>query len=96
MCKIKDTSTCQFCQREAETIEHLFYECHIVKQLWKDFGELLPRELKFQACLNRKDILNGTVQENHNVLLNHGIVLIPLNYFTVHINRLCHQLLNKI
>jgi len=92
MCKIKDTSTCQFCKREVETIEHLFFECNKVKQLWKDFAELLPRELNFKVCLNRKDILLGTVQENHNVLLNH-ILIIGKRY--IYVNRCLDKPLNK-
>ena len=28
------SNSCTFCMLETETIEHLFYECHIVKSFW--------------------------------------------------------------
>ena len=92
MCKIKDTTTCHFCQKEVGTIEHLFFEFNIVNQLWKDFAKLLPRELNFNACLNRKDLLIGTVQEKYNVLLNH-ILIIGKRY--IYVNRCLDKPLNK-
>lgn len=36
--KISDTDRCSFCQDHYETIEHLFYECQIVKRFWELFS----------------------------------------------------------
>ena len=34
--KLADTPLCTFCQREEETINHLFLECEYSKTLWSD------------------------------------------------------------
>lgn len=36
--KISDTDRCTYCHDEYETIEHLFYSCHIVKRFWELFS----------------------------------------------------------
>ena len=35
MCKIKtDTDLCSFCNRQPESLEHLFFNCEIVRKFW--------------------------------------------------------------
>ena len=37
LCKILDSPLCNFCNNEAQTIEHLLYECPPVTKFWSDF-----------------------------------------------------------
>ena len=39
VCNIIDNGSCYFCHSEVETIEHLFYLCPIVKELWVNLAE---------------------------------------------------------
>ena len=39
--KIKAYNTCDWCHFQEETIEHLFVECHIIKNLWLDIQKIL-------------------------------------------------------
>ena len=41
ICNIKNSPNCTFCKSSVETIEHLFWECRIVSQFWKDLLDLI-------------------------------------------------------
>ena len=59
----KDTSLCSFCNREEETLEHLFFNCKITYQFWLSFVEkikLYDNDFTFR----REDILLGFLSEN--------------------------------
>ena len=36
VCKIKESSMCTFCEMEEETIQHLFWNCNIVRHFWAE------------------------------------------------------------
>ena len=38
---ISETPSCLFCKTETETIEHIYIECDIVKNLWKVTEDLV-------------------------------------------------------
>lgn len=46
---ILNSSSCTFCKNNIETIEHLFYDCIHVKELWFKIEELMLN--KFDICL---------------------------------------------
>ena len=50
-CKLTNTATCSFCLLQIETIEHLFWECTIVKNLWLKLDDWLS-EIDINANFN--------------------------------------------
>ena len=67
--KIKDTNKCHFCNSGVETIEHLFYDCNIVRKFWLDLSNILPVDLNSKKVMCRKDVLVGNTYDNNNLLL---------------------------
>ena len=61
--KIKQTDICSFCT-EVDTIEHFFYECIKVKQLWKDIEHILSTKLNKAIKLTENAIMIGLTYEN--------------------------------
>ena len=48
--KEEQTELCSFCQKDSETIQHLFYGCEIVRSFWDQLTSLLNRR-----CNHSKD-----------------------------------------
>ena len=42
--KVTDSPICSFCKEDLETIEHLFADCHIVKELWSNIEEWISNK----------------------------------------------------
>ena len=40
-CGLKACSLCEFCQSNIETIDHLFWECNYIKELWTKLEHFL-------------------------------------------------------
>ena len=57
--KLADTPLCTFCQREEETINHLFLECEYSKTLWSDIQNWLEGDL---PNINFRDVVLGFVE----------------------------------
>ena len=57
--KLADTPLCTFCQREEETINHLFLECEYSKTLWSDIQNWLEDDL---PNINSRDVVLGFVE----------------------------------
>ena len=61
--KENQSDLCSFCNRDSETIIHLFYECTVVEKFWKDLSFLLNKRCKhsnnFQINKNKRLILFG-------------------------------------
>ena len=55
----KDTKYCTFCNRNDETIEHLFYDCNVVHSFWDDFF-ILVRKFDENIEISRCDIFLGS------------------------------------
>ena len=34
-----DSNACSFCNGKAETVEHLFFNCEMVRKFWKEYAE---------------------------------------------------------
>jgi hypothetical protein len=75
MCKIKDSDLCYFCNQKVETIEHLFFDCPIVKKIWFEICNIMPKELNFRKYVTRKAILLGITIGNYKTLLNQLLII---------------------
>ena len=49
---IKDNEQCTFCQKEKETLIHLFWTCSETNLFWQDFKQWLTNRTKFSNALN--------------------------------------------
>lgn len=43
-CKIVDSALCSFCKAENETIDHLFFQCRKIRQLWDTLMALIQEK----------------------------------------------------
>ena len=71
MCKIKDTDRCYFCESEAETIEHVFWLCPIVRAFWLSISDKLHDVFDIAPFLNKKTVLLGCTFTENDDLINH-------------------------
>ncbi len=69
MKKVED-EFCVYCN-ELDTIEHFFFECKLVKSLWKEvYKDMYYKELTTQECiLGRKVINEKTKYDAHLILV---------------------------
>ena len=64
LCKISNSDLCTFCNENVETLEHLYWECGIVKVFWEEFTICLKEKCYNCArlTLNLNLILFGVSQ----------------------------------
>ena len=77
MCKIgqRIDDICTFCKKEAETIEHLFVECKVVKNIWSKLQNWIRIELGIPVVLSKTHILFGIDLKKCNSAINLIILL---------------------
>ena len=72
--------TCSFCGKDEETYQHIFLECSIVKNIWKQCGDILDlpviKEISWKEVHIGIDGITGAEQ-----LINHVILLIKYMLF---------------
>lgn len=59
-CKLKETHLCSFCNETKETIDHLFWVCHIVKSFWFEINDFLKTQCHFHLTLSAQNVLIGS------------------------------------
>lgn len=64
---------CSFCNRQPETILHLFYHCDKVKEFWLDLQKWLKLKANITFHMTIKSIL--FFKEAYSVVLNHIVIL---------------------
>ena len=74
-----DSPLCDFCEKELETIEHLFFHCTKVCTFWDDLNVVL-NSLNITVRLDIKAVLFGILDTgNMSTLLNY--ILLESKYF---------------
>ena len=58
--RLKETKSCSFCEVYTEKLEHLFWECALVKSIWLQLGEWLDGQ-GLHCELSAKSVLLGDV-----------------------------------
>ena len=78
-CKITNSNLCDFCNRNIETVKHLFWECHYSQHFWSQLKTFLLG-LGIEIELNYKLICFGTfnVLRKQHVL---NFIIISAKYF---------------
>ena len=77
---LSDTGKCTFCNEEKETIEHLFFDCIVVSDLWKNFELCLKTKCGLlQINLSKSDILFGNLK--FDTVLNQILLCVKIYIF---------------
>ena len=79
MCQLTSSNLCDFCTMYIESIEHLFWECPIVQNLWVNICNYL-RSLGIEVSLNLFDICFGK-QTNSNYESCVNFIILLCKYF---------------
>ena len=66
---VRDDAYCSFCKRYPETIYHIFIECTIVKQFWRQVKNWLIEVFRINIELNDEEILFGVDDGSYFVKL---------------------------
>ena len=82
ICGIKDDK-CYFCGVGTETLEHLFWECPIVNQFWKDMVDVFYPLINLNEILYSKSILLGVRLGQNELLVNHLINILKQYIYVV-------------
>ena len=59
--KLRLDDVCDFCNKENETLYHLFYECEKVKTFWKDFQMYWKEKTNVDLQLPLKTVITGDI-----------------------------------
>jgi len=71
---MKESALCSLCNKEIETLSHLFVSCEGIKPLWKKIEENMLAPFGISS-LSEKDILLGLkLSEKTNIIVNHIIL----------------------
>ena len=84
--KLADTPLWTFCQREEETINHLFLECDYSKTLWSDIQNWLEGDL---ANINSRNVVLGFVERQFYDRMENFLLLLYKRF--IDINRLSNK-----
>jgi len=95
----KDSPLCSFCLTKDETIEHLFFQCTVVKAFWSSVQCFLHHHDLYHKVLNEVDIILGITEPiDHYIMTNHILLLAKQHIYKCSINDIkpvCEQFLKK-
>ena len=79
------SNKCTFCEMHTETIEHLFFECHFVRNIWFEIEHRLYLIDNMRICLTAPDVLlcynmYGKQTSNLQNVNNNSVLLYVKNY----------------
>ncbi len=77
--KIVDSDMCTFCNTEPETYIHLFWECHVAKQIWNQIVSWCKNKANRNITPSLKKIMLCKLSTNRLDCVN-SICLITLQY----------------
>ena len=75
VCKISE-DLCYFCGSETETLEHLFWQCPIISNFWKNITIALKPYIDLDGLLNSASVLLGIKTQVNSRIINHLINLV--------------------
>ena len=73
--QIIESNLCTFCGVEIETLEHVFYECDIIKDFWNRVGAWINDKVGSDVSANRENIFLGYNVTNPPMAINYIILL---------------------
>ena len=74
--KMINSPLCNFCKKEVESLEHLFYYCKCTEAFWQAFIPWLRKQNICVETITLTTILFGEFRESEdNIILNHLILM---------------------
>ena len=73
-CKLVSSSMCDFCNMYTESLNHLFWECHVVQEFWRDL-KIFRATKSFNINFNYENISFGILDNVHSCYTKNFIVL---------------------
>ena len=67
---------CVFCQKENETVIHLFIHCEKVKKIWDNITTWLKNEFNVQVKIDQENVIMNTVHDNPRNVANFICLLV--------------------
>lgn len=80
--KIVETTLCNFCKYNEETLSHLFWECIFANSFWVDLNLWLKISLGYDLTLTFYEICFGYNVNHPDCLINHIILLGKMYLFS--------------
>ena len=71
---ICDSPLCSYCQKDNETVEHLFFKCYISKKVWLDLMNIFSPKLIIPP-LDLQSAVLGFIDPSDNSLILNNILL---------------------
>ena len=65
-----DSNKCTFCTNEPETLQHLFYDCNVVRKLWESVEKWISEKTGVTTTLNKYEIMFGILEGEQKYVLN--------------------------
>ncbi len=83
--KIINYNSCHFCHTHIESLEHFFFGCMIIRNIWLQLFDELKLKDKFENIeVNLETILFGYKNENNNFLTGINTFIILVKYYIFH------------
>ena len=92
--KVKQSDKCSFCNEETESLEHIFWSCPKVIDLWVKINEWIFDSTQIELPLNIEIVLFGILQKTSKNWIRNLLLL--LTKFYIYRTKLCGDPLNII
>mgnify|MGYP001128765590 FL=1 len=90
--KVKQSDKCTFCNEAIEDIEHIFWTCHKISDLWIELGDWIYNQTQILIPVNIDIILFGYLGNNGNDRIKNLKIL--LTKFYIYRTKLCENIVN--
>ena len=72
---------CTFCNKEEETINHLFFECLFYQLFWREISNFLRQSNIYQETLSLKTVFVGDISKECPKIANHKLLSLGNNLY---------------
>lgn len=77
--KITNSTLCDFCNSDTETLKHMYWECHVIQNFWSRVSSFLNQK-GFQISLNFRTVCFGIQEKSEDQNLINMIILLAKYY----------------
>jgi len=76
MCNIKDSDICYYCEQHCESIEHLFWDCECIQNIWDGIVKEFKGDFNIQQYVKKEYVLLGVETALNKTLINHIFIVV--------------------
>ena len=77
---MRQNPDCVFCKEESESIEHLFWTCPKISEVWDELNLWIYRETEIELPLNLEIVLFGILDKNDKNYIRNLIIILAKFY----------------